>query len=1457
MSNIRMTIFMAALLGMLAHVIAVRTHLRDPTVLDELRTLMSDSRFGTCDSDPSNPQCMAVRDQTEQKIVQQQNRIDVDLLNSRAYMDSLKKELINKVADVKHMNETLYGSIFAPGLIEQYKAILDAITQLQVVLEGADKNLDNEIQVRGDLYNQQMSEIANQQQASADSAQNALLKLQAMNLAAESAQIQGIANSYGHSLVDLSDQAQSVLSDNEKQLSELSEQMTQASQDANDELAVITESASVAKEDARTVAAVGNATFKAAEQNLFQAAQDQLGVFKKFADGLVADGKKTMNQTLTETIQDLSDRIIDLRSRLMDQFNNNNEEILTNITKLKESTAKIIPDAIKQTNDLVDNANAKVATAQANAQTQSKSVQQLVADTSKLMNDLMSQITALSASAKDGQTQARAKLDQDISGVQSSASAQISNINSGTSDELGSLNGQLAQIMKATNSQTMNAQDSYMARLADLRASSAGDSSAALNAIGDANDATSTLGQLNSAKLQQLGDSNTAKISASALMIQGGLQDAADAANEIASQQGASTRQFGLATSQQIADSQQQNNGKVAMLGARVDSQFADVNDSIGKSQKLSQAQLLDLQNAADALSQGSSAVQDKANQVDQNVRQLSAQQLLNFQNLLGSIQTSSSAIGSTSSAAQAQLQSTIASVLNSRLAAMQGTLGSTSQSVLAQLAAASDDAKASADQLTASSTKMNGNFQKTQTDMSALLATLTSASTNVGTNSQNLQALLSSMTNEQVIQLQMKISKLMGDSNNSESALRDYLNAMITNKTDAARTDAQAAFMANQEALTAAINQATGEISSTRDLAARAIATNGMVQTNTTQLFNDFETTEDRIKTLSSMHADVLQNLTINITNWKAGVMEKIADIQSEIAEGSATLPKLAEEKLNNITLLVTMSQNDLKQYLAQFQASLDQAKAIQDHFQDSQSGRIIAAMTGVSQAIVTASVRMASQVAQSNMNANEKAKALTAVLGQMCDSIDKANSQASADDASVVARIHNMSLTANGTIGNMAADINNMMTGLATDKLKKDIALSQSMEDAVTNAGVGINASANSLTLAQQAIHNTVAKAAEGWANNKKNVYTLGGFLFSLSQESQQKLLYILQQLQHGRLSMDQALSLARQTDIAQIKSAQDVVSVLVGAMDSYDEAVEDIFGNSYERLSAASQKISDQLNGTASDLVTLAALLDYNSTVLSNRVAKFGNITNQFMDMAQQNISQLQDYIFDQQAQVTRALAGLSSLMDYSEKDVQLRQQQFSNWIDGLIANEKNVIANKTEQLKDALLGISTTATTVAGTTAGSSTMASATSGTASNVTSGNTTSGTSTSTSTGSSPSTGSSGTGSSSSTDSTGTSSGTSSSSVASSGTTSGSSGVAPPTSSDYIAPIKVPGGDSTVISFLETDNRPVPRVVTANFLKHNMDIVKRELAELEKRADKTHRNRHLRKTTPDQAHLAA
>jgi hypothetical protein len=75
---------------------------------------------------------------------------------------------------------------------------------------------------------------------------------------------------------------------------------------------------------------------------------------------------------------------------------------------------------------------------------------------------------------------------------------------------------------------------------------------------------------------------------------------------------------------------------------------------------------------------------------------------------------------------------------------------------------------------------------------------------------------------------------------------------------------------------------------------------------------------------------------------------------------------------------------------------------------------------------------------------------------------------------------------------------------------------------------------------------------------------------------------------------------------------------------------------------------------------------------------------------MNMAQKNISELQDFIFDQQAQVTRAIAGLSSLLDYSEKDVQLRQQQFSNWIDTLINNEKQVIADKTGKLRQALLG-----------------------------------------------------------------------------------------------------------------------------------------------------------------------
>jgi len=113
---------------------------------------------------------------------------------------------------------------------------------------------------------------------------------------------------------------------------------------------------------------------------------------------------------------------------------------------------------------------------------------------------------------------------------------------------------------------------------------------------------------------------------------------------------------------------------------------------------------------------------------------------------------------------------------------------------------------------------------------------------------------------------------------------------------------------------------------------------------------------------------------------------------------------------------------------------------------------------------------------------------------------------------------------------------------------------------------------------------------------------------------------------------------------------------------------------------------------------DLVTLASVLDYNSSMLAHRVDKFTNISNAFIGTTQKNITELQGYIFDQQAQVTRAMASLGSLMDYSEKDVQLRQQQFNNWIDGLIANETQVIADKTAALKASLLGTAgTTATT----------------------------------------------------------------------------------------------------------------------------------------------------------------
>ena len=576
---------------------------------------------------------------------------------------------------------------------------------------------------------------------------------------------------------------------------------------------------------------------------------------------------------------------------------------------------------------------------------------------------------------------------------------------------------------------------------------------------------------------------------------------------------------------------------------------------------------------------------------------------------------------------------------------------------------------------------------------MNALLATMNGAGGSLAASAGSLQALLSSMTDKEIVDFRMKIGQLAVDSRKSESGLREYLAALIVNKTDGAKLDAESTFFSNQQALSAAINAATDEISRTKSLASEALLDNQVVRANTSKLFDDLLTAEVRLSSASELHTGILADLQKNITDWKSALVKRINDIQAEVAQGASKLPEFAEEKLKNITVLVSMNQDDLKQFLTQFQASLDKAKAIQDHFQDSQAGRIIAAMTGVSQAIVTASVRMASQVAQSDMSASEKAKALTTVLSELCESIDEANVDAGKDDAAIAARVRAMKNNANATLDDLAHQVNDMMNRLATDKLNKDIGLSKSMEEAVSSAGVGINASANAIELAQRAIHKAVETSSAGWANNNKQVYTLGGFLFSLSQESQQKLLFILQELQHGRLNMDQALALARQADIAQIKSASDVVAVLVGAMDGYDSTVESIFGTSYERLTAASANLSTKVDSMVGDLVTLASVLDYNATMLDHRVTRFSDISNDFINTTQTNVSDLESYIFDQQAQVTKAMAALGSLMDYSEHDVALRQQQFGNWIDSLIANETAVINNKTAALKSALLGSST--------------------------------------------------------------------------------------------------------------------------------------------------------------------
>ena len=1260
------------------------------SVADHLQSLLTDPRFGSCNSGPSSPECQSVRDETERAIVDAQNQIDEDVASSQGFMNSTKAELISKVAALKKMNETLMGSMFAPGLVEQYAALNEAIPQMESVLSGAQKSIEDEIQKRGSLYQTEMTRIADAQQKSADSAQKAMLQLSSSNLLAQTAQIKAISNVYGGSLSDLGSQISDLLAQNEQTVGDLNNDVSQAVSNAQAELSVLGESASVAREDAKAVAAAGTATFKNAETSLFKTAQAQLGVYEQYADALLSSAQTDTDQTLKNTIQDLADQIVQLRGTLLEQFQDNTATITKDITSLQDAAGSLVPNALQRSESIVDQANVKVQSAQQSASTSTKSVEKLTADTSSMLQDVISQIKDLKSTQQDIQDQASAQFDESVSKVQDSASGQLSNMASGMSDELDLVRKRVQSTQASASGSIAQAKDSYISQLAGIQADSGQSSLTALNAVRDASEASSTLGKLNSARLNAVTAANQAQLNAVTGTVMGALQDTGDSSQELSSEMGQQNRELEIHAGQMVADSNSEVGKTVRDLKANVAREFADVQNSVLQTQQLSQTEVSDLQAAVGALGQGSAAVGNKASDLQKMLSGMTSQQLQTFGELFNQITTSSNLVSSTSAAATAKLQGAVKGELSSQLAALMGTLEANADGVGSNIKSAQSDALDLAEKLNKSSATLQGNYQRTNSDMAALLATLSGANGNMAASTKNLNTLLSSLTSEQIVQFRKAISKLRADSGTSTGALRAYLQAMIANKTDSAKMDTREVFLSNQAALTEALNDAGDEISKTKDLASKALLDNKIVRDNSTLLLKDFESTESKLADVSTDHANILNEIVTNITNWKASLEQRINAIQAQVASGASQLPEFAEEKLKNISAVISMNQKDLKTFLSQFQDSLDHAKAIQDHFQDSQSARIISALTGVSQAITVASVRMASQVANSDMSANDKARALTEVLSQLCNSIDLSNAQAASSDAAIAAQLRAMGKSVNGSVASLSEQVNGMMNSLATDKLNKDINLATNMETAVTNAGVGINASANAIQLAQDAIHRAVEKSSAGWANNNKNAYTLGGFLFSLSQQSQQKLLYILQQLQTGSLSMDQALALARQADISQIQSAQDVVAVLVGAMDGYDQTVQEVFGTGYERLEAASKDLGSRVGNLTSDLVYLAAELDYNSSLLANRVDRFANISDTFINTSQQNVSDLETYIFNQQAEVTNSLNGLKSLMDYAEKDITLREQQFNNWIDSLITNETAVIAKKTQTLKNKLLG-----------------------------------------------------------------------------------------------------------------------------------------------------------------------
>ena len=1207
---------------------------------------------GKCSQDAGGnfltPQdCSQAMDDAEVQIKKLYQTSDADLAKIVSYLyctgasgTAVANQLAaDSVASV-NLNSTIFGNVDArsPGLLRDLISLIDGTKQLSAVATGQYGSIKAASKGQTTAATSVKTSVLQQAQKIQELAVAAMGYLVGNRTLVQNQAFADLDKSVEATTTDLGNQADQIVNDFTEQYNDLYDRYVNWKLLSDDAIKTVSNNATQFKSQIR-----GLLTQIKSTQTKFQTEQQALAksqlqqAIASFASSL-KDAQSAVSSSLNKVAGSMADTIDQAaqdfyRDQTVDQANI--DQAIAALTKSvnADSTVNDNNDALFQ-----QQADSSMSNLAASIQSSILPLVQDVTNALSKANDLQATIDSI-----------RAQVDSDVLSVLTPAQQSAASIGNAVSSNFASAKGnfdiQFGKVkinmdsaisgkVTAANSQLQSIMDSVKSSQSGAAGTQGLQGTAAL----DGAKASMGAAELTSAKQQLAGDRAQVGLSSMVSVVGAALADSDETNQEIQNKNLNDLQNLNMA----IASSQQATAdaayAQLQQSSADAASRTADVRDASFQAQSDAQELESSIELGGQQMSQSVSRAANQANSL-----------LGDISDMLGRVSQNSGSLEQQMAAFEKQAPASFSALMSKiqaygALMASQGVAGvsnsTTGKDAVATLVNLVNQLQGNVATPGGVSPSLAANEAQTSTDASSLISDIKLLQSRLDQQSKTGAALIQSASQQAYAQSLSQIKSVSSDSTAALSSLLMFNSDLINQKKLEITKSSDSAMDSTMNAAKYLTDAASNFYDRSQMFISDA---QGLSMTASRNFSSMISQVNDTLTDVTKQANDLIARLASvgNATSaFQNGVNVRATEIGAEI---QAKLKEVSNAILN-MTGVSSQSQQQLKQttqqlsdYVDSLTKSFAQQRSLFNKMAQQYTLRRLAAITGLSDAILSQKANYLSSLAGADLTESQKAAATTDTLQGLLIAVEKAKSQGNGDMTQVTNMINSIGDGVNGLTKTLSSQMNSSLAVMQQQALANGISSGNQLGSTVAGAQANANFLAMQFQQALDSVDDTQANADKAAASTKGDIYAIAGLLKNVGVESRQKMSDLIRQVQSGKITMDEAIAAANEVNVANINSLQDVLNSLGGYIATHAATVSD-FESKVNATAAAMnetilQTISDHEQTQAEligDLATEAQAMSGLAVGFLGQNNSNDGMIGQLENQEMANIESLEDYM-----------------------------------------------------------------------------------------------------------------------------------------------------------------------------------------------------------------------------------